>query len=92
MFQNARQPARALEAYRVSMQTFALDASVYVAAADAAYTLGRPALADSMLGLANQVCFRCAGALRVQARSARGRGDTATADSLDARAAQLDKP
>jgi len=91
MFQNARQPAGALAAYRLSIQTYPLDAAVYVAAADAAFTLGQVALADTMLDLANRICFRCSGQLRVQARSARSRGDGATADSLDARAALLER-
>jgi hypothetical protein len=92
MFQTAGQPGRALEAYQVAMQAFPHDAALYVAAADAAFTLGRPALADSLLERANRICFRCSGALRVQARSARGRGDGPTADSLEGRAIRWDRP
>ena len=52
----------------------------------------RPALADSLLELANRICFRCTGAIRVQAAAARARGDTATADSMLARARLLEQP
>lgn len=91
MFQSARRPAAALDAYRAAIRAFPLDGGVYIGAADAAFTVGQPAAADSMLAAANRICFRCSGALRVQARSARARGDTATADSLEARAALLDR-
>jgi hypothetical protein len=90
MFQSARQPERALEAYRVAMGAFPSDVTLYMAAADAAYTIGQPLLADSMLGAANRLCFRCSGGLRVEARAARSRGDSATADSLEARARLLE--
>jgi hypothetical protein len=43
-----------------------------------------------MLGAANRLCFRCSGGLRVEARAARSRGDSATADSLEARARLLE--
>ena len=46
----------------------------------------RPALADSLLQRAEQLCFRCSGYYRFQAGAARSRGDAATADSLLARA------
>jgi hypothetical protein len=86
MLQSARRPEQALEAYRVAIAAFPHDVTIYMAAADAAFTLGQPRLADSMLQTANRLCFRCAGGLRVEARAARSRGDSATADSLEARA------
>ncbi len=91
MYQTLRDPEHALRAYRTSLAIFDRDANTYVAAADAAFTLGRPALADSMLEGANRICFRCTGALRVQAGAARARGDSATSDSLLARARRLDQ-
>jgi hypothetical protein len=91
IYQNARRPAAALDAYRAALRIFP-DASVYVAAADAAFTLDQPTVADSMLEGANRLCFRCSGALRVQARSARGRGHVNPADSHEARAARQDVP
>jgi hypothetical protein len=53
-----------------------------MAGADAAFTLHRPALADSLLLRAEQLCFHCAGLYRTQALAARARGDSAVADSL----------
>lgn len=91
ILQEAHNPQRALEAFRGALEAYDGDAAIYIAAADAAYTLGRPALADSMLERANQICFRCTGALRLQAAAARTRGDSATADSLVARAARIDQ-
>jgi hypothetical protein len=92
MFQTARDPARALSAYRAALQAFDRDPSVYVAAADAAFTLKQEAAADTLLSQANRYCFRCTGALRVQASSARQRGDTATARWLLQRAWLIDQP
>jgi hypothetical protein len=91
-YQRLGDPARALDAYRRSVRLYPRDAAVFVAAADAAFTLGRQEVADSMLDLANQTCFRCAGLLTAQARVARLRGDTATADSLRAAAQRLEQP
>lgn len=91
LFQTVRDPGRALGAYRVALQAFDRDANVYVGAADAAYTLQQEAVADSLLGMANRFCFRCTGALRVQASSARQRGDTATAAWLLERARLIDQ-
>ncbi len=89
-FQNARDPVRALDAYRHAVAIFDRDPSVFVGAADAAFTLGRPGLADSLLARADRLCLRCGDYLRVQARAARSRGDTATADWLVTRAQTWD--
>ena len=91
MYQTFSDPEHALRAYRTAIAIFDRDANTFVAAADAAFTLQRPALADSMLERANRICFRCTGALRVQAGAARSRGDTTTADSLLARAHFLEQ-
>lgn len=82
LFQSARRPAEALDAFHNALTLFGRDASVYIAAADAAFTLGRPQLADSLLSHSQQVCFRCDGLYRTQARAARSRGDSLTADSI----------
>ena len=91
MYQTLADPEHALRAYRTAIAIFDRDANTFVAAADAAFTLQRPALADSMLERANRICFRCTGALRVQAEAARARGDSATADSMLARARRLEQ-
>ena len=86
LYQSRRETARALDAFRTSARTFDRDPSIYVACADAAFTLGRAALADSLLMRAEQLCYRCGGLYRTQALAARARGDTAVADSLLRRA------
>ena len=82
LYQSRGDAGRALDAFRIAAGTFDRDPSVYLAGADAAYTLGRPALADSLLVRVEQLCYRCAGYYRAQARAARARGDSAVADSL----------
>jgi len=74
--------AQALDALRLAARTFDRDPSLFIAGADAAFTLGRPQLADSLLLRAEQLCYRCAGYYRTEARAARTRGDSAAADSL----------
>jgi hypothetical protein len=86
IYQSHRQPERALAELRTAMRTYDRDPTLFIAAADAAFTLGRPSLADSMLARAEQLCYRCAGSYRTQALAARSRGDWAVADSLMARA------
>jgi protein O-mannosyl-transferase len=86
LYQSHRQPDRALAAMRTAIQTFDRDPTLFIAGADAAFTLGRHALADSLLGRAEQLCRRCLGYYRTQALAARARGDSTTADSLLARA------
>lgn len=81
-----RRPDRALTAFVQSGELFPKDSRVFLAAADAAFTLGRPALADSLLVKADQACARCLVSYHNQAMAARLRGDSATADSLLAHA------
>jgi tetratricopeptide (TPR) repeat protein len=88
----ARRHAQALEDYQRAAAIYDRDHAVFIAAADAAYTLGRPGLADSLLARAERACFRCVGLYRFQAAGARARGDTTAADSLLARAARLAPP
>lgn len=85
LYQSHRQPARALGALREAMKIYDRDPTLYIAGADAALTLGRPALADSLLSRAQQLCYRCSGYYRTQALAARSRGDSAIADSLISR-------
>ncbi len=92
VYQGQREADKALQAYGTATQLFDGDPAVFVAAADAALTLGRPRLADSLLLRAEQLCYRCAGMYRSEARAARSRGDSAVADSLLARWARTAGP
>jgi hypothetical protein len=85
LYQSHRQPDRALTALRIAARTYDRDPTLFIAGADAAFTLGRPRLADSLLMRAEQLCFHCYGYYRTQALAARSRGDSAVADSLLAR-------
>ena len=85
IYQSHREPARALGALQQASKIYSRDPTLFVAAADAAMTLGRPRLADTLLVQAEQLCARCPGYLRTQALAARSRGDSAVADSLLAR-------
>jgi protein O-mannosyl-transferase len=85
IYQSHRQPIRALGALEQASKIYDRDPTLFVAAADAAITLGRPRLADTLLAQAEQLCERCLGYLRTQALAARSRGDSAVADSLLAR-------
>lgn len=85
LYQSHRQPARALGALREAMNIYDRDPTLFIAGADAAFTLGQSRLADSLLMRAEQLCYRCPGSLRTQALAARSRGDSAVADSLLAR-------
>ena len=83
------QSDRALEAFRRAGAIYPKDARVWLAAAHMAFALRRPMLADSLLARADASCDRCVMAYRNQAGAARLRGDSAAADSLDARARRL---
>ena len=85
IYQSHRQPLQALGALREATRIYDRDPTLYIAAADAAITLGRPRLADTLLAQADRLCFNCPGYLRTQALAARTRGDVAVADSLLAR-------
>jgi hypothetical protein len=85
IYQSHRQPLRALSMLQGAIHTYDRDPTLFIAAADAAFTVGRPALADSLLQRAEQLCYRCTGYYRTQALAARSRGDVAVADSLLAR-------
>jgi protein O-mannosyl-transferase len=85
IYQSHRQPAQALGALREAAKIYDRDPSLFVAGADAAITLGRPRLADTLLMRAELLCSHCAGYYRTQALAARSRGDSTVADSLLAR-------
>ena len=82
LYQSARQPARALELFGQAITLFPYDAGIHVAAADAALTLGRTELADSLVAHADAICPGCEGLYRFQAGAARSRGDTTSATAL----------
>ena len=85
IYQSHREPDRALAALQIAARTYDRDPTLFIAGADAAFTLGRPRLADSLLARAEQLCYHCAGYYRTQALAARARGDSSVADSLLAR-------
>ena len=78
----ARRDERALTSFRRAGSLYPGDARLHLAAAHMAYTLGRTALADSLLARADSVCPRCPTAFRNQASAAQLRGDTAAARFL----------
>jgi hypothetical protein len=86
------QPAKALEAFRLSTAIFDRIPPVFLQGADAAFALGRPELADSLLDRMEQLCYRCLYYYQYEAGTALARGDTAVADSLLARARRLGGP
>lgn len=76
-------PERALEAARLAASDFPRGTEAYFLAARAAYDLGRPALADSVLAPVDRDCgAECAGLYAAAADSLRQRGDTAAARRL----------
>ncbi len=74
-----RHPERALRAYRQAIAIFPYDVPMLLAAADAAFTIGRAPVADSMLIRVADLCPECPWLYEFQAATARARGDTATA-------------
>jgi hypothetical protein len=83
------QSDRALDAFRRAGAIYPKDARIWLVAAHMAFVLRRPIVADSLLARADAACDRCVAAYRNQAGAARLRGDSAAADSLDARARRL---
>ena len=85
ILQGVRQPERALAYYRLAFSIYPRDSRLLIGAADAAFTLGRPGTADSLLRRAEELCRElCATSLRNQANAARARGDSVVAESLTA--------
>jgi hypothetical protein len=87
-----RRPDKALEAARLASAAFPLEARPYLAGAHAAYLLGRPRLADSLLARADQFCNPCRGFYEAEATVARRLRDGAVADSLLAHADRFKGP
>jgi hypothetical protein len=87
LYLNSHQPARALEAFQLATRIYDRTLPwLYVTGAEAAFQIGRPALADSLLARLESACVRCEHYYEYEAEAARARGDAATADSLIARA------
>ncbi|MGH7612586.1 MAG: hypothetical protein ACREMW_00910 [Gemmatimonadales bacterium] len=85
-------PAEALEAFRVSTRIYDRAPPVFVQGADAAFVLGKPQLADSLLARLEQLCHRCVQYYQYEASTALARGDSAVADSFLVRARRLGAP
>ena len=75
-------PAAALDAFRKADSTFDKVPPVYLQGADAAFAVGQPRLADSLLDRMEQLCYRCLYYYQYEAGTALARGDTAVAESL----------
>ena len=76
-----RQPQKALAAFQQALRVFEGFATL-VAAADAAFASGQPALAHQYMDNADRLCVGCPAGYRLQAQAALARGDRASADSL----------
>lgn len=86
IYLQVHQPRKALEAFDIAQRIYARLPWLYMTGADAALTVGRPGLADSMLARLNELCARCEYYYRFEAAAARARGDSAVAESLLVRA------
>jgi predicted Zn-dependent protease len=78
----SHQPQKALQAFDAAQRIYRGNPWLYASGADAAFALGRPPLADSMLARLTFLCAHCAYYLRYEAVMARARGDSAVAESL----------
>jgi len=87
----AGQAARALGYYRDATRIYPYDPRNLLGAADAALTLARRPVADSFFAQADRLCGRCRMHYITEADLARGRGDSAVADTLLARLRRLDQ-
>lgn len=83
---------KALQAARVSIDTFPLEARPYMIGAHAALILGQYALADSFFQRVNRFCDPCRSLYETEATIARRFGDPAVADTLLANARRLTRP
>ena len=86
------QPAKALDAFRQSTAIFDRVPPVFLQGADAAFAVGQPRLADSLLARMEQLCYRCLYYYQYEAGTALARGDSAVAESLLVRARRLGAP
>jgi len=92
LYLSRHQPEKALAAFRIAERIYDKMPWIYVTGADAAFMLGRPSTADSLLAKLDELCYRCEHYYRFEAGAALARGDTATADSLVARANKIMRP
>lgn len=83
------QPEKALEAFRDATAIFDRVPPVFLQGADAAFAVGKPQLADSLLARMEQLCYRCLYYYQYEAGTALARGDSAVAESLLVRARRL---
>jgi hypothetical protein len=79
-----RKPAAAFIEFRKAMAIYPRDGRLYLLAAHAAFDLGRPGLADSLLEPVRKACDQCEHFYQSEADMARQIGDSAVADSLEA--------
>jgi predicted Zn-dependent protease len=87
LYLNSHQPARALEAFQLATSIYDQTLPwLYVTGAEAAFKVGRPVLADSLLARLERACVRCEHYYQYEAGAALARGDSAVADTLLARA------
>jgi hypothetical protein len=86
------QPAHALDAFRQSTAIFDRVPPVFLQGADAAFAVGKPQLADSLLDRMEQLCYRCLYYYQYEAGTAVARGDTAVAESILVRLRRLSGP
>lgn len=85
----AHQPAKALDEFRKSTSLFDVRLPwLYVSGAEAAWTTGQAALADSILTRLEVVCRPCDYFYQYEASIARARGYSVAADSFLARSAR----
>ncbi len=87
LYLNSHQPERALEAFERSTAIYDQTLPwLYVTGAEAAFAIGRTAVADSLLQRLERACVRCEHYYQYEAVAALARGYTAFADTLLARA------
>jgi len=86
------EPAKALDAFRLSTAIFDRVPPVFLQGADAAFAVGQPRLADSLLDRMEQLCYRCLYYYQYEAGTAVARGDTAVAESILVRLRRLSGP
>jgi hypothetical protein len=82
LYLEQRQPQHALAAFRVAAGIYDQSPLLFVQGADAAFALGQPALADSLLERMERVCERCPQYYQAEIAAAQARRDSTSADSL----------
>jgi len=85
MLLGQRRPEEALDEFRLAASRTARAPKLLTLGADAALTLGRSRLADSLLSALDRICDSCPFYLNFEARAALARGDSAVADSFRVR-------